>query len=486
MDEDRNIRLTVVQSEDAGEAGLRIDLARIFGYLKRLFVLWLALAVGLGGVAAGVGIWLRNSTYNGDAMALIGYSYDGASSGLTPAGGKLDPTKITSPAVVEAALAETKLGEEYMDPIRMNVKVTSLMSDEARDQMLLYEKLLEKNANMDVVRTLLNTKTRSTRYIVSFDYLHAGLTRETGIVLLNALLEAYRSYFEDTYNYTETLGSSLNVLDYKDYDFYETVAIFSDALDDIQSYLRRVDASDSSAFRSTETGYTMNDLYERADLLKDVDLDQISAYISLNHVTRNGPDREITHYQWVIENLTHLRAVQEAALASLTETINTYQKDPVIYSAEGEITDGETDTYDTLIGDKLSAQSRISRYSRTIRYYESVIEDLQTGEKAPPEMVAQADADMAALSEKVQALLNDVNATVDEYYEKASFEKTVRLLVPALAKPASITGGTTKKILLLTEGGLFVLYLGAAVILGLRSANRRDETPENPESSSGS
>ena len=96
MDDERNIQLTVIRPPEEDGTEVRIDLAKIFGYLKRFFVLWLALAVVLGSFAVAVSSWRRNVTYIGDAMALITYSYDGASKGLSPDGSKLDPTKIQS------------------------------------------------------------------------------------------------------------------------------------------------------------------------------------------------------------------------------------------------------------------------------------------------------------------------------------------------------------------------------------------------------
>ena len=480
MDDERNIQLTVVHPPEEDGNEVRIDLSLIFGYLKRFFVLWLAVAVALGSFVLAVSSWRKNVTYIGDAMALITYTFDEAAKGLAPDGTPLDPAKIQSPNVVEEALNTLQVDLRKMDKVRTNLKVEAVMADESYDRMTLYNNMLAKSnsVNMDLIRSLLSTESNATRYIVSFDYLRAGFSRQEGIDLLNAILDSYRQDFEVTYNYNVALGSSLEVVDYTEYDYAETITIFTNTLDDMETYLNDLKDSDTAGFRSSVTGSTFDDLLLRVSTLRDIDLDQAAAYITGNAVTRNGAEREIAHYEWLIQELTRQKAVQDARLASLTDSIAAYEKDPVIYNGEDVAAadqDGTTDYYDQLIADKLSTQNQISRNMRTIRFYQNEIEILKTDRPATQQAKDRADEFLGEVNEKVNLLLTDVKKTADDYYSKAAFSKTVQVLVPAMAESPSLTSGDMKKNMIIAEGVLLVVYFGAAVIQGIRASNRKAE-----------
>ena len=490
MDDERNIQLTVIRPpEDDGDE-VRIDLSLILSYLKRFFVLWLALAVVLGSFTLAVSSWRKNVTYIGDAMALITYTFDEAAKGLAPDGSELDPAKIQSPTVVEKALNSLQIDLGTMDKVRTNLKIEGVMSDESYDRMTLYNNMLARSTsvNMELIRSLLNTESGATRYIVSFNYLRAGFSRQQGVELLNAILDSYRQEFEVTYNYNMALGSSLEVVDYSDYDYAETITIFTNTLDDMETYLKDLEESDTAGFRSSLTGSTFDDLLLRLSALRDIDLDQAAAYITGNGVTRNGAEREIAHYEWLIEELNRQKAVKDARLASLTESIAAYEKDPVIYTS-GENTEAmnqdSSEYYDQLVSNKIDTQAQISRYLRTIRFYQREIEILQADRTVSQQVRDRADEYLESLDEAVRQLLTDVKRTADDYYSKAAFSKTVQVLVPAMAESPSLTSGNMKKGLVLTEGLLFVLYLGAAVIMGVKASNQKGtEEPGKPQTAS--
>lgn len=489
MDDERNIQLTVIHPPEEDGNEVRIDLALIFGYLKRFFVLWLALAVALGAFSVAVSSWRRDVTYIGDAMALITYSYDGAEKGLAPDGSELDPAKIQSPTVVESALNARHISFEKMDRVRTNLKVESVMSDDSYNRMTLYNNMLSKSngVNMDLIRSLLDTESNATRYIVSFDYLRAGFSREKGIDLLNTILDFYRKEFEETYNFNVALGSSLEVVNYADYDYAEAITLFTNTLDDMESYLLNLKVSDTAGFRSSATGSTLDDLLKRLSTLRDIDLDQTASFVTGNAVTRNGAAREIAHYEWLVQELTRQNAVQEAKLASLTDSIAAYEKDPMILSGEGSgtVNQDSTDYYDQLISDKIDTQDQISQNMRTIRFYQREIEILQSDREVSQQTKDRADEYLESLNQGVNRLLEDVKTTANEFYNKAAISKTVQVLVPAMAENPSLASGNMTKGLIMTEGLLFVLYLGASVIMGIRASNRKETAdPGKPRTAS--
>ena len=471
MESERNIQLTVIRPPEENDE-IQIDLATIFDGLKRFFVLWLAFAVALGTIAGASGLLWQNWAPVGDAMALIGYSGNG----------EYDATKLQSPNVVEAAINMLGVDLRKLDKIRTCIKIEGVMSDEAYDRRTLYYNLLSKSSNMEAVRSLLDTDDNVTRYIVSFDYKEAGFTREEGITFLNELISAYRKYFKETYNYNMPMGNSVNVIDYRDYDYAEAAHIFSETLDDIESYLTAVSRSDTGEFRSSKTGYTFNDLTHIASMLEDIELDRVTSYITIHSVTANDPAGQISHYEWLIESLVRRRTVQEAKLESLQSSIAAYEKDPVIFVAgeagATQVSESDAlDNYDMMIREELDTQQTISGYTRTISYYESVIEGFRTTTSVAQRDIDKVEGYLESLNEKINQLIRDVNVTADEYYDKAAFANTVRVLVPALAETPSLLGEPLKFVAV-TEAVLMVIYLAVAVVYGLEKSNPRKK-PQN-------
>ena len=476
--EKQNIQLTLVRPSNNMQN--EIDLFAIAVWLKRLFTLWLALAVALGGISTGVGLLLQRVTYLGDASALVTFSEGAKESGLDNDAGI---SLISSAQVVSEAMRACGIDLRRVDSIRTNIKVASFMTDEANDRRTLYSTLLTKSSNsLEVADALLQSGKETAGYVVSLDYRNAGLSREQGILLLDAVLNSYRGYVESNYNFNEVIGSPTLVLDYHEYDYSETVEIFSDTLDRIDSYLEKVEASDRMSFRSQKTGYTFAELQEVVSLVREVELDQANAYIVLNSVTANGGDMEIARYEWLIRELERKKVVEQNTLDALTASIDAYEKDPVVYALESTVINSDKDYYDRLITDKLASRETISGYDRTIRYYQMLIKGYRGSGVSVQEKRDQADLYLATLNDKVNRLITDIRETAEDYYSKANVTSTVNIWVPAIAAAPKLTGHSVVVCLGMTEGVLLLLYLGAACIYGIRdsgpAADKKKEVPE--------
>ena len=475
LEPEKNIHLTVIHPAEQDDE-LSIDFYQIWEGFKRFLALWLVLALSLGALTMGIGLALRKTAHTGDAMSLIEYTSNDAENKTS-----IDITRLQMPAIVEKAMNNLGLDIAALEVVRNNLSITGVMSDEKYDQMTLYYNLLSKNsANMDTVQSLLDANSQATRYIVSFNYHEAKYSRETGVRLLNEIISTYREYFENTYNYNAMLGSAISVVDYKSYDYAEAVNVFGSVLDNIEEYINTLSNKGEIAFRSAETGYSFKDLLKNVDLLRDIELDHISSFITINSVTSKEPSTEIAHYQWLIENQNREKGVLEAKLVSLTESIASYEKDPVVYAAGESIEQKNTnkvDAYDAMILEKLNTQEQISEYNKTIRYYESVISKLKQKTIVLQANNDAAEAYLTSFNKKVTQLVDIVNATVNEYYEKAVLTNSLQVLVPAIAKAPKITSGGWVKALAIVEVLVLLCYGGAAVIYGLRVANPRKEEP---------
>lgn len=476
MDEEKNIRLTLFQPPEEAEEEISIDFYLIWDYVRRFFSLWLALAVALGSIAGAAGIGIGRYFGEKEAVALVGFS--DVTSNIE---------EISSQSVVEDALHSLGYDTSNVQSVRENLSFRGVLPEKYLDQRTLFNKLLEKNSNLEVVNTLLDAEYEPSSYIVSLNYREAGYSREDGIELLYAILDAYLEYFNNNYNESIAMGSAVNVVDYTEYDYAEAVSIFSSTLDTLSDYIDSIQGEDTGSFRSVTTGYTFADLSRTLTMLKQVDLDRVSSYVQVNSVTVYGADYVISHYDWLIENTRRLRAVQETKLASLTESIQAYEKDPVIFAVSEGNTLAATQAdvnayYDSMIQQKLETQRVISTYDRMINYYESMIAGFRENANVRPENVAKTTEYLSQLNSKLNQLIEDVKQTVDEYYDTAAYTDRVRILMPPVAEGS----GDVKRNLMLyvgvTEAVLLLGYFGYAAICGIRAANPRknEEKPEEP------
>ena len=468
MGEEKNVLLTVVHKDEDAQDELVVDISIIWKRFKRMFAVWLCLAVGIGSLSGGAALFLQNVILPGEARALIQFSTSQA----------YDVNKIKSPAVMQDALNASGIDMTQLGSFQNAVKIQGVIPNSAHERMSMYYNMLSPtNSDTTILDTLLNTQYQVLRYVISFNYSAMNLSREDGVNLLNELLRAYQDYCVFNYNYNTPMGNALSAIDYHDYDYAEAADIFSRTLSSISDYLSNLNQGSGASFRSTETGFTFRDLSRIAALLRDIDLDRLSSYIVIHSVSSYDAETEISYYQWLIEDLTRQRAIERTRLASLTDSIDSYEKDSVIiFSGPDESmvanSSDVNSNYDAMITEKLSTQSRISSYTRSIGYYERVIEGFQeSGASSNPEDIERVLQYLETLSESVNQLMGNISRTANEYYETVAFSSQAKTLVPATVSGAPLISRLAIKLVFAVEALLFLGYAGAACVCGIRDAN---------------
>ena len=475
MKDVKDVRLTVVGLHgEENDDEIQIDFGKAARELRRMLALWLCLAVGLGAVAGAVGLAAQRVMGREPIRALVNFSFDDSAADY-------DIRKIKSPGVVEDALNAMGLKIDNIDVIRNAIEINGVIPDSAHEYMGMYYDVVTQGgaAAIPALQSLLNTQYDVTQYIVSFDYPYAGMSRKMGIDFVNTLLRAYQDYFAETYNYNEAMGNPLSAVDYREYDYAEAANIFSTALDSMTSYLSAVESSATTTFRSVETGFTFQDLRRAADTLRNIDLDRVASYIVIHSVSSYDAETEISYYQWLIENLTRQRTVERTRLASLTRSISEYEKDPVLVSGQdgAAVLNNLEDLnghYDTMITEGLDTQATIASYTRSISYYERVIEGFRNAESANEEEIEKVEGYLSSLNEKLNALFEDATKTVDEYYDKVAFANRMQVLIPATARNTPLITKTTVMMVVAVEALLFAAFCAVALAMSLKKPE--DET----------
>ena len=468
MDDEKNVRLRIVHENEQQDDEISIDFVSIWRYLKRYLAIWLCLAVGLGSISGALALFARNPQVTGTAKALI-----------ATASVDYDTQKIKSPEVIEDALNAMGIDTLELEKVRDAITINGVIPESAYEKMSMYYGLTsDSSVALTAIESLFDTSYTISRYIVSFNYAKAGLNRADGVLFLNTLLDAYQDYCFSTYNSNAALQNPLEAIDYREYDYAEAVNVFSNTLDNISSYLSQFSNKRmGSSYRSATTGFTFSDLSKIASSLKEIDLDRAASYIVIHSVSENSADVQVSHYEWMIENLEQERAVQRTRLASLMDSINSYEKDSIIIfsgqngASMAQNPDEINANYDAMIQEEMDTQSRIASYNRSISYYESVIEGFR-----------QTDADASALDDieivkgyleklyqDLTELAKNVSLTANEYYETVSFADQIPVLVPATFDNEPPT--MLIKAIIAMEAALFVAYFAVSFVHGVRDAN---------------
>lgn len=339
----------------------------IIRYLKRWWPL-----IALMSIFAGA-FFMRYASNNQayTAQAVIKYTYDAASEGLTPNGEPLDVSEIFSSTVVKEAIE--RLGYSVnVDTIRSGGTVTGITPADVQTRQ---DALAEKGEEVE--------EYYPTEYTVK---LTVGSSRsaEFARLMLDEILSCYFASFGEKYvDYSTIPNNAENVLA-GGYDYIEQAEILSNSVDEIIAQLgnRQSAAPD---FTSSRTGLSVSDLFDEYSYIQSVRIPYLFSEILGEKLTQN---REILlkKYQERYANYMLTSGTDGDKVASVKEVIESYgnkNKEGSLYYAgtNGTDTNGQngfvlgdvyeeydangnikdrTTVYDTLISDYVTLLNRKS------------------------------------------------------------------------------------------------------------------------------
>lgn len=478
MSEEKNINL-VLKQNDKDEKPL-LTLRSLVKQVKRVFVLWLVLAIILG-VAAGA-MTMMSKTSNSSVQAIVEFTFDGVEKGKDPAGNEFDATAIKSPVVLKSALAS--LGEEYegvlIDDLRNAIKIKGIMPEDSYQELTGYKSIFETGGSsaLSAVKSMLGVSYYPTRFTVTLNPKTAGISGEQGVAFMDALLTAYKRHFYETYGYNKALGSAVLAVDYQEYDYERVIEVFDTTLNSAQKYVSSLASQDTTNFRSVNTGYSFADLVAALEIIRMEDLDWLSSYVSVNNVTKDK-EQLLTYYEYRIQSLQRTQTAAETNLASIEQSIANYQKDTVLVMPNadgGNVTVGQTSKqYDDMIKQKLKVQDEIAQCVKDITYYEYRVTKLnETSTVTSKAQMKVLDERLDSLYKKIENILATVNETADEFYENVAYVNACTVIVPATLN-VTTRGSSAVKAVLLAEIALFVAFAMFIVICAFVDQYRLNE-----------
>ncbi len=438
MDKKDSKNLNITIKNDAEKEGVILSFSSMLKNIKRFFALWLVIAIIAGFASIGIGA-IRTFVFKSPIKALVSFTYSGIEKGLDPSGKKFDPYDIINPTVLQRALTEYEFEMEGLDSIRKSINIEGVIPEDAMDRITAYKNVYEtaSTGNLAAAEAMLNVSYYPTQFKIYFDYGETDLSRSDSIKVLNGVLECYRDYFYEIYGYNQALGTSIPAVNYSTYDYNEQIDIFDDTLTTIEKYVKNLSNEDTNLFRSTETGYTFNDLYRAAQTIKDIDFDRISSYITVNNITKDK-EAAIAYYNYKIDNLSRSTTSLSESLKTIEDSITKYEKDTILIFGNG--TDGNdtsysqaSEEYDKLIQQRVSTSSNLAETKQRIKFYEARRDALQNNKAGTSAMAEKVDGELSVLGDKVKDLVSLTEKTANEYFQNIQYKHAYNILVPPSA-----------------------------------------------------
>ncbi len=471
-----NLNITL-KNDDSNEDAIHISFSTLFNCMKRFFLAWITLAV-LAVLFVSAGTATFSHQLSSAPVSLIGFDYPNAEKGLTPNGDKLDVNTIKNPVVIEAALTKLDYPLTEVDSIRNAISIDGVIPADAANEISVYKQALEKNGNLQVAQSMLDVDYFPTKYKITFDFTKTNFGDEEAAQVINTVLECYRDYFFEQYGYNESIGNSLLAIDYSDYDYLVAVDTYTETLIDLQE---KVNSLRDKDFRSTQTGYSFEDLNNSISTAKAYDADALTAYILSNSVITNKGNM-ISFYEYRIDELERQKKSAEENLKTIENSIANYEKDSIV--VHGSISEYDSNQYttisqkyDELFEQKQDAQKVVSSYSVKISECKTRLDSVKklTENNANEKDIEYVENRITLLDKTVRQLVDDVNTTIMEYHESVTFANAYSVLVPANVLSTSYISMLLSNIikpLLLVEVLVFVIYISVSVVCGLRIENR--------------
>ena len=240
----------------------------ILRYLKQFSLLIFIFAI-IGALAILV---YGRSRQHYIASTVIQYTNSAAKDGYMPDGSPLNVEEIYSSTVIDAALAD--LGyKSNIDSIRSNCFVEEVIPE---TQQKLSEALLEKGEDPSYI-----ADTFRVYYVGDND-----VSEDDARNILDAIMKNYYVFYTEKYIEEPLQSNGVSVLANQDYDYIESAQILEDSVSEMLDYLLDKRAS-QPYFRSVETGYTYNDLYQIYRFLYNYEIPSLYAMILSNAETED-------------------------------------------------------------------------------------------------------------------------------------------------------------------------------------------------------
>lgn len=296
----------------------------IFDYVSR----WKYLIIGLSIAASVIFSFYLKSIQEYTASVTIEYKNPDAKYGYTPDGTIIDPSEIYSANIISKVIEDMGL-DMTIDQIRTKCEVKEIIPEDEKEKK---EAAYKNNEEYFYFPT---------RYEVTYT-VDSEYDKTFAINMLNSIIDNYFAYYSEEYiNKTNIPANPASLVD-SSYDYIENADIINNTTNNMLGYLKTM-VTEYPDYRSSTTGYAMDDLYELYKTISQTDIPALYAVIIDNCATKNNTSLMQEYTQSIDRNRIRISDYNEN-LDEISSLIEMYSaKNSADQNYQMELEDNEID-----------------------------------------------------------------------------------------------------------------------------------------------
>ena len=468
---DSQINLVVNQPDDE----ITIDLGNVFHNMKnlrRIYAWVLILCIVIGTCVPLLMYQIQKKPLTVYSVVKLDYTLEDekAVSDLTaPDGEELDLNQITSSYVLQQALDSLELSQPVsLSNLRSNISIQRILTEGSMRQQEILSAMMENNNSgayeqmANIKRDYINT------FVVSLvngfgdedARVKVELESEELSLLLDNILIAYNDYLAKTYADVNLPGDDISVIDIEELDIPEGVDQLRTALRNLYTYCDEK-PDYIKAYRSRETGNSLNDLMQNIQLIQAVDVEYLSSYVYANGIARDREGVIDNHRYNLLVAQTELDEINEN-IAAVTTLLDNYKNDEILISVpeSDSMQTAVTNTtyYNDLIQQQAENEKLAAEKEEEITEIQSRIAALVSAEGSVTAAETMgAEEELGRLAEKCREINAQLRSHMEEIFN-SSFYNTMAEHSAPLGNQESFVKAIGKK---------FVIGIAAGAVIGI-------------------
>ncbi|MDP4152162.1 MAG: hypothetical protein Q8865_01795 [Bacillota bacterium] len=365
------------------------------------------------------------NTYFTEHM-IVSFIYPNSEKGYYPDGSRFNIYDLVSTEVLERAVKEYNAAsgqkEISVDDVKKNISLTDYLAGSVQEKVTQARSLGQDYTYF------------TNEYIVSIRPTHVfdihnkrklfGLIPNINNKLfLDKLYESYSYYFMNEHTEMNIVPRITQNIQYDDYDYVEMADMFDKRANICINYLNSKNA-ENEAYRSSVTGMSFKDLITGFQSLRDVNIQNLKAFVSSSKISKNPVDL-INKYKTQIEKLMlqYSKAKDEADISStaMNQYDHTFDENIVITGINDQMGLYQArpkTAYDTVTKQALDAGVRASDIQKDIEDDQWQIQqygDQSASGDDQKRLFSTADNMITGIEKESQRLITLANNTVDDY-----------------------------------------------------------------------
>lgn len=366
-------------------------------------------------------IGLLYNSLNSKVVTYVELQWDGITEGLYPDGQRFDYSNMLSSDLFENAYETADINPISSTELKKSITIMPIIPNSVTEY--IESQLLRGN----------QVSYFATEFKIILDNGNLNLNVSDAQKLLNSLINEFKLDFERKYISKSVIIDYMKT-DLSQYDYIEAYDILSSQIDLIYDVTDQV-LEESNNFTSAQLGFGFNNIKVRADLIRQIDLDNIIASVNSYLLTKND-EALITNYKYKIELINLDLNKESSYLLEIENLISGYTGSTTAIVIPGVDTDIiELDPYlNNLYQEAVDSQRIIAQYERDIVYYQKQVDRLDGSDPSyvvSPEKQAEeainVEAAIDSSTEQLSSVVNDLSILLEEYnlYRSRSLVKVL-------------------------------------------------------------